>query len=131
MDLIERQQGASVLATPETVSVIHALRTAANDVICWTNDVASVDKEAAHGELNNLVAVLRQESEAGWEEAEVLATRMVSARTREFDQIQRELLNVDPSPETAMFVAGLKHWIAGSLAWHLTSPRYGTQLAAV
>lgn len=59
----------------------------------------------------------------------VLATRMVSARVRDFESARRTLLTTDRSPETGKFVEGLQHWIAGSLAWHRTSPRYAQQLA--
>lgn len=131
IDLIERQKAAAVAVTPETDPMITMLRTATNDVVCWSNDVASVSKEVGHGELNNLVAVLRQETDSDWKKAEVLAARMASTRTRDFDALQRNLLSIDRSPETAMFVEGLKHWIAGSLAWHLTSPRYARKLAEI
>lgn len=129
VDLIERQKGADLTTTPDTIATVRALRTATNDVVCWTNDIASVGKEVRHGELNNLVAVLRQDTGFSWDKANVLATRMVSARVRDFESLQRRLFTTDPSSEATMFVEGLRHWIAGSRAWHLTSPRYAQQLA--
>lgn len=128
VDLIERQNGAALTTTPDTIATVRALRTATNDVVCWTNDIASVGKEVSHGELNNLVAVLRQDTGLSWNKANVLATRMVSTRVRDFESLLRKLFTTDRSPETGMFAEGLRHWIAGSLAWHLTSPRYIQQL---
>lgn len=128
VDLIERQKGADLVSTSDTAATVRALRTATNDIVCWTNDIASVGKEVSHGELNNLVAVLRQETELGWDKARVLAARMTSARVRDFDSLQRKLFVVDPAPETESFVNGLRHWITGSLSWHLTSPRYAQQV---
>jgi hypothetical protein len=129
IDLIERGRAAAVMATPENAALIDALRTAANDVICWTNDVASVAKEVSYGELNNLVAVLHQTADMSWEKAQILAARMTSARTRDFDAIQRRLFSVDRTPEARAFAEGLQHWISGSLAWHKLSPRYAGEPA--
>lgn len=131
VDLIERQKGAELTATRDTIATVRALRTATNDVVCWTNDVASVGKEVSHGELNNLVAVLRQENGLAWDRAQVLAARMVSARVRDFESLRRRLLAADGSPEATMFVDGLRNWISGSLAWHRTSPRYAEQITDV
>jgi len=128
VDLIERQKGADLTTTPDTIATVGALRTATNDIVCWTNDIASVGKEVSHGELNNLVAVLRQDTGLSWDKANVLATRMVSARVRDFESLQTKLFTTDRSSETVIFVEGLRHWIAGSLEWHRTSPRYAEQL---
>jgi hypothetical protein len=125
VDLVERGPGA-YLARPS--ALVDRVRTAANDVICWSNDVLSVAKEVRHGELTNLVAVLRGATGMGWSTSTGIAAEMVSARTREFDSLRRELLDSDDSPNVRRFVDGLASWIAGSLEWHLTSPRYAESL---
>jgi hypothetical protein len=131
VDLIERQKGADLTTTQDTIATVRALRTATNDVVCWTNDVASVGKEVSHGELNNLVAVLRQETGQSWDGARTLAARMTSARVRDFESLQRQLLTADETREAAVFIEGLRNWISGSLAWHRTSPRYAEQVTDV
>jgi hypothetical protein len=129
IDLIERRPQAYLAPRLCGRDEVLALRKAANDIICWSNDVMSLAKEILHGELNNLVAVLRASTDMGWKAAAEVAAEMIAARTREFDEISQELLRTDPSASTAAFVDGLTRWIAGSLDWHRRSPRYTRSIA--
>ncbi|GAA2816603.1 terpene synthase family protein [Crossiella cryophila] len=124
VDLIERQPAAYLPPHTAGATDLLALREAANDVICWSNDVLSLAKEIEHGELNNLVAVLRDATGLGWQAALEVAAEMVGARTREFEQISHRLLSGDADPALAPFIDGVQLWIAGSLHWHQSSPRY-------
>jgi Terpene synthase family 2, C-terminal metal binding len=124
LDLVERgartKLPPSVALSPQT----RALRRAANDVICWTNDLASLAKEVESGELNNLVAVLRDATGMDWRSAEEVACRMVDSRTREFAELC-EHWTAGPHPQArAAFAEGVADWIAGSFQWHCLSPRY-------
>jgi hypothetical protein len=123
-DLIERQRTACLRPAVAALPQVAELRKAANDVICWSNDVMSLPKEIAHGEQNNIVAVLREATGMGWQAAATVAGEMIAARTREFVAIERALLAADPSTATKAFTTGLKWWISGSLQWHAASPRY-------
>jgi hypothetical protein len=124
LDLIERQPRTRVpqeiAASPEMAN----LRTAANDIICWTNDVLSLSKEIDHGELNNLVAVVRASTGMRWEAALDVAVEMIAVRTCQFDTAQHALLDSARHPAVSAFVEGVRNWIAGSLHWHRNSPRY-------
>ncbi|WP_331751438.1 hypothetical protein OG215_39675 (plasmid) [Streptomyces globisporus] len=125
LDLIERQPSVylphAIAGSPQ----ILVLREAANDVIYWTNDVISLSKEIKHGEMNNLVAVIRQSVGMSWEAALQVATEMNSARIRDFDRQQREILrHFNELPELSEFISGVQAWISGSLNWHRNSPRY-------
>ncbi|WP_086788719.1 terpene synthase family protein, partial [Crossiella equi] len=128
VDLIERQPQAYLHPVLATAPAVTALRLAANDVICWTNDVLSVGKEVSHGELNNLVAVLQGGSGMNWPAAVSSAAAMTSARTKEFDELAEALMTEHPEPAVRAFVDGIKVWISGSLVWHLDSPRYANRI---
>ncbi|GAA3677464.1 hypothetical protein GCM10022267_75400 [Lentzea roselyniae] len=121
VDLIERMPHAR---HTDITSDVEALRLAANDVVCWSNDVLSVHKEVRHGEMTNLVAVLHNATGMSWSGALNAAAEMVSARTVEFDDLRRKLTRPGAAPELVTFVNGLKWWISGSLHWHLRSHRY-------
>ncbi|GAA2777788.1 terpene synthase family protein [Crossiella cryophila] len=128
LDLIERQPEAYLYPKLAADPATRAVRLAANDIICWSNDVFSVAKEFRHGELNNLVTVLHGASGMTWRGAVETAADMTSARTREFDDLQDRLLAEQGTPALRQFVAGLKAWISGSLDWHRSSPRYADSL---
>ncbi|WP_331751375.1 hypothetical protein OG215_39390 (plasmid) [Streptomyces globisporus] len=125
LDLIERQPSAYLTPAISGSPRILALREAANDVICWTNDVISLKKEMKHGEMNNLVAVIRQSVGMSWDAALQVATEMNSSRIRDFDRQQQEILQYfNDVPGLLEFIHGMQGWISGSLNWHRNSPRY-------
>ncbi|GHH96322.1 terpene synthase family protein [Streptomyces capillispiralis] len=128
LDLIERQPDAYLTPVIAESPRILALREAANDVICWTNDVISLNKEMRHGEMNNLVAVIRQSVGMSWEAALEVAAEMNSARIRDFDRQQQTLLHFNDLPGLSEFIHGVQVWISGSLHWHRDSPRYADQV---
>ncbi|WP_420838681.1 terpene synthase family protein, partial [Crossiella equi] len=124
VDLLERRPAAYLPPERALSENLLALREAANDIICWSNDVMSLAKEVQHGELNNLVAVLRDSTGLGWQAALEVATEMVGARTREFERLKSELVPPGDPLGFGAFVEGTELWIAGSLDWHRSSPRY-------
>ncbi|HEY5832512.1 terpene synthase family protein [Streptomyces sp.] len=124
LDLIERQPGAYLTPAEAGSPVLLALREAANDVICWTNDITSVHKEAQHGELNNLVTVMRHSLGIGWPAAFDITAQIVASRTREFQQLCCASWPDGPSPALVRFIEGVRLWISGSHLWHQQSSRY-------
>lgn len=103
------------------------VREAVNDIVCWTNDIMSVRKEVARGEYNNLVLVLRATS-SSWSEAAEQAAGMVAERVGDFQRLRARLEDLPiegrARREVHGWAEGMEYWIAGSLAWHLSSPRY-------
>jgi hypothetical protein len=126
LDLIECRSDARLSSRDAGSAQLEAIRTAANDIICWTNDIASLRKEASHGELNNIVAVIRGATGMGWPAAVEIACRMVDARTREFDELCQTWLDGATTTERPAFVDGVRSWIAGSYSWHARSARYAS-----
>jgi hypothetical protein len=125
LDMIEVAAGFSL---PPALAGSHgyrALALAANDIICWTNDILSVDKELARGEVNNLVLVLRHATGRSLPASVRCAVDMLAGRWRDFLAAAAALpLAPDDGPELAYCVAAMKQWIAGSLHWHQSSARY-------
>ncbi|HZS19387.1 MAG TPA: hypothetical protein VFA63_00175, partial [Pseudonocardiaceae bacterium] len=58
-DLIEIAGGAELPPAVYYSRTYQRLLTTSGDVVCWTNDVLTVEKEAAAGDLLNLVTVLQ------------------------------------------------------------------------
>jgi hypothetical protein len=116
------------------------LRTAAADVVCWTDDVLTVEKERARGDVHNLALVL--ENATGCPPAVALdrVTVHIGLRIADFVSRARHLpgtldaLRVDePARQAAMsHVDGLRHWMRGHLDWGLDTVRYrGAEPAGV
>lgn len=106
---------------------VSALATACNDVVCWTNDLASLPKEIAEGNVHNLVVVLQHERCRGnWPCAVALAQQLLDARVREFIALADNLpgFGAARDAELARYVADLRAWMRGNLDWAIESGRY-------
>ncbi|WP_394840426.1 terpene synthase family protein [Pendulispora rubella] len=127
LDLIEFAEGAELPEQTAHCPQVHALRTATNDIVCWTHDLLFVAKERARGRMNNLVAVLWQAWGGSWQDSAERAAGMIAARYRDFaiaeDSLCRRLDAVEWE-HVERAVRGYRNWISGSHEWHLRSPRY-------
>lgn len=125
IDLIEASICVDLSKYHENHRRVLPLREAANDIICWTNDIFSLEKELAHGEMNNIVAVLRGEGSETWEHATGRALKMIEKRTLDFLDVKSELIeSCTTKGELLNYVTGIENWISGSLRWHQESRRY-------
>ncbi|WP_018656287.1 cytochrome P450 [Actinomadura flavalba] len=98
------------------------LREAAADVLAWTNDVYSLEKDLAFGEPANLVCLLRDERGGSWQDAVDLAHAMLAGRVADFERAA-------PGAD-AHYAARLAGVLRASLDWHRSVPRYHWQAAA-
>jgi hypothetical protein len=126
MDLIEVVEGVEL--APEVVASVDftdALDAACN-VVCWTNDVYSLQKERAHGEVHNLVYVV--EHHRGWSAtaARHHVCAEIAAETARYRQREQELLNRYPEHGEVLFrvTAGMRSWITGNNLWSRRTHRY-------
>jgi hypothetical protein len=132
LDLLEVCGGRGLPAAVTGSLEYHRVVQAASDLICWTNDIISVNKERARGELNNLVVVLHHAGSGAWPDCLREACDMVAARWRDFLACHDVVLSmrvshgVDGSDWEFVehCLLAMKYWIVGSLRWHLDSPRY-------
>ena len=112
-----------VLAHPH----VDALATACNDVVCWSNDIISLGKERAIGDVHNLVFVLERARCPGeLARATKLAAGMHDARVDDFIGLAATLPSFDPATDAALsrFVETLRAWMRGNLDWAHESGRY-------
>ncbi|HEY0254021.1 MAG TPA: terpene synthase, partial [Kofleriaceae bacterium] len=89
----------------------------ANRAICWSNDLFSIEKELAHGDVHNLVIVLQHEADLSLEDAIAAAARMHDEAIRELEAGERG------APQPA-FVAALKGWVRANVDWSIETGRY-------
>lgn len=106
---------------------VKRLTEASFNVVCWSNDILSLEKELAHGDVHNLVIVLGEATGLSLEEAARRVVEMHNAEVRDFIA-----LSTDPPPfgvavdeRLSRYLSILRARMRGNLDWSLESGRYG------
>lgn len=125
--MIERCEGIVLPDAVREHPIVAALATACNDVVCWANDIISLRKELAEGDVHNLVTVIAHERWPGDHDRAVQhATRMHDARVAGFiglaDRLPRHGAEIDE--QLGRYVDTLRAWMRGNLDWAIESGRY-------
>jgi hypothetical protein len=127
IDLIEL---AGHLCLPEELLAsrpFNRLSRATNAVVCWSNDMVSLAKERARGDVNNLVVIFQQTYHLPLQEAIEQVNEMVTAEVRLFERIERCLPSFEPGPlanDVREYLDGLKSWMRANLDWSAETHRY-------
>ncbi|MET7937371.1 terpene synthase family protein [Streptomyces sp. NPDC005322] len=133
LDLIERFGGYTLPPALHDSALFAAMREAADDVVIFANDLASLDKEMAAGDVHNSVIVLRDREGRTVDEAVRRVADLANSRYRGFEEAAALLPAlladagvVDPAGrrDAEHFVAGIRHVMCGNLGWSLHTSRY-------
>ncbi|MER5863389.1 pentalenene synthase [Kitasatospora sp. NPDC002040] len=133
LDLGERVRHAEVPDLMHRHPALAALRTLACDLVIIDNDIASVEKECAAGELNNAVLLLRHERDCSTATAVALLREEVAALLGRFERDRLRLTSgraylALPGPDRARvdgyLADGVQAVIRGAFDWHRQSRRY-------
>ncbi len=113
---------ASLIASP----AFDVLARLTNDIVCWSNDIFSLEKEIVRGEVNNLVLVIAHAESLPLQEALDKASAMVSSAVQVFQQTERALPPPASELEEAIqkYLTALKSWMRGNLDWSAQTHRY-------
>lgn len=123
IDIVERLDvPENIYATAQFGSALDA----ACNVVCWTNDVYSLEKERSLGEVHNLVLVVEHHRELGTAAAVEYVCAAISAETERFLVRERALLAAFPEYDAVLvpYLAGMRTWMRGNLDWSSRSQRY-------
>jgi len=105
---------------------VQALAKLAGEIICFTNDLLSYEKERAHRDFHNLVIVYEQHRKLLPGAAALQAIATINSATREF--VKRASLlpsfGVEQDAELARYVGVLRAVIRVTLSWTYDSTRY-------
>lgn len=112
----------SVLSHP----IVHELTLSTNNLVCWCNDIVSREKEQRHGDVHNLVIVLRHEQQCSLQEAIDRAVIMHDAEMQRFQSLLTQLPSFSRKidADLQLYVKGLQFWIRGNLDWSFETERY-------
>jgi hypothetical protein len=110
------------------------------DVVIFVNDIVSLDKELAVGDVNNSVMVLRHDLGCGLEEAVSRIAATSDSRVARFRHLAAGLpMALDASgvppvvrEQVTRYVSGMRNLMRGTLEWSMETTRYDTTgIAAV
>ncbi|MFD0200298.1 MULTISPECIES: terpene synthase family protein [Saccharothrix] len=124
MDLIEPMRDTELADDVLAHPVFQDALDAACDVVCWTNDVFSLEKERRLGEWHNLVAVVGHARGLSDQDALPVACDMIGARTAEYVEHEAALLAEFDTEPVRRYVEGMRTWIRGNLDWSRATHRY-------
>jgi 5-epi-alpha-selinene synthase len=122
-DIFELIEGSMAIDARYDARLAH-LAQLANRAICWSNDLFSIHKELAHGDVHNLAIVLQHESALSLGDAVDAAVRMHDDAVRAFEHHEQRLLEASAAPELHRFVDALKGWVRANLDWSIETGRY-------
>ncbi|MGH3804663.1 MAG: terpene synthase family protein, partial [Pseudonocardiaceae bacterium] len=123
-DLIEVCAQVELPAEVYHSPIFQGIILAGADIVCWTNDLYSLDKEIACGNVSNIILVLQRERELNREQAFSATRTLIGDRVNDLLAAEQHLpaltRRLDPAAQEAVrrCVAGVRDWIAGSNRWH-------------
>lgn len=123
IDIVERIDiPAQVYDSPRFTTALDA----ACNVVVWTNDVYSLEKERSVGEVHNLVHVVGHHQ--GLDQAAALARvcAAIESETQRYLASELELLRFYPQHSGVLvpYLAGMRTWMRGNLDWSARTRRY-------
>jgi hypothetical protein len=131
-DLIEFAAATALPAGVYYSRAYQRLLTTAADVVCWTNDLMTLEKEMTYGDTHNLVCVVSEAAGMTLDQAIDDVIARTDRRIELFLAAEQELQDVlgapGPSGESATAtrrcVATLRAWMRGHADWGRTTARY-------
>jgi hypothetical protein len=131
-DLVEFVESTTIPAELYYNKVYQRLITSAANVVCWTNDLMTLDKQLAHDDKHNFVPVLGHALEIPLEESidEVAAraglqVELFLTAEAELDRVFNALGVSDDLRATTLDCVGmLRAWMRGHVEWGRNTARY-------
>lgn len=106
--------------------IIQQLVQAANYAICWSNDLFSLPKEMARGDVHNLVFIVQHERQISLEAASDYVAAQYDAEVARFQELRLRLPHFGSKLDWQVehYVNGLASWMRANLDWSTASARY-------
>jgi hypothetical protein len=135
VDLTERFGRFTLAASTFHIPQLRVARNIATLVPALTNDVVSLPKEEAQGEVNNIVLVLECINQCSREEAISLVRQLIDEHVTRFRQLTDELptlcsefnLTEEQFHSAVRYVDAQRLWMAGFEEWSQHTARYRNQ----
>ena len=132
-ELIEIVEGNHLPQEVREHAAVRRATEASHNIVCWANDILSLEKEIQCNEVNNLILVLHHTRGLDLQQATDRASEMHDA---EMDALVGQLKEFPSFGELLdgnleRYVSSLRHRIRGVLDWSYESGRYKTRAGVV
>lgn len=132
LDFTERCGGYALPDELHDSPALCEMREITCDVVIFVNDIVSLVKELAAGDVNNSVVVHRAHEGGTIEESVEHVSALANARTARFTRLTAALPGTlarhgvprETGEHVSHYVDGMRHLMAGNLAWSLATSRY-------
>lgn len=126
LDLIEFAQNLELSESMRADPSIQSLRRKANNVICWFNDIVSLEKELRAGDMHNYAVVIHHQRGVSLADAVDMVVYFHNREVASFEREQlrrRTVVNATNLIED-QYVDALALWIRANYDWSLATIRY-------
>lgn len=105
---------------------VRSLERSASTIVGFANDIYTVEKERAKGEVNNTVLVLMHEDGLSFDDALARTIQLHNIEMREFSRLIDDLPSFDEDIDDQLrrYVQVLIHFISGHADWARSTGRY-------
>jgi hypothetical protein len=126
MDLIEVVERLDISAQVHESPLFQDALNSACNVVCWTNDLYSVEKEEALGERHNLVSVVEHHRRLSREQACEHVVQAIASEVQRFIAIEPQLLRAFQAHRDGLvkYLNGMRSWMRGNCDWSKSTTRY-------
>ncbi|MEV6012534.1 isoafricanol synthase [Streptomyces sp. NPDC051976] len=132
LDFTERCGGYALPDEMHRSPVLAEMREITGDVVIFVNDIISLVKELAAGDVTNSVVVHRAQQGCTIEESVAHISALANSRTARFTRLAATLPGTlarsgvprETREHVSHYVDGMRHLMAGNLAWSLATSRY-------
>lgn len=105
---------------------VRQLAKLANNCICWSNDIISLEKEIRHGDIHSAVIILCNEQRCSLQDAVEQLGALHDREMRAFIALAARTPSFGPEVDPALqrYIAGMQHWMRANLDWSAATTRY-------
>jgi 5-epi-alpha-selinene synthase len=131
--LIEMTMEESLPPLAREHPVLRKLQDLTNDVLSWTNDLFSLEKESKRKDMHNLVLILRENGNLPMQQAVDAVAARIAGAIEQFIELEAALPVFSQEADLLVqrYIRGLKAWMAANLHWSLNSGRYELEIGYV
>lgn len=106
--------------------IINKINRMTTNILAWTNDIFSVEREMSSGEVHNLVLILKVQNNSTLKEAITSAAELHDKEVKSLANLEASIpyFGKEVDAEIAKYLSGLHSWIRGNLDWYSQSGRY-------
>jgi Terpene synthase family 2, C-terminal metal binding len=97
-----------------------------NNIICWSNDLMSLERELRHGDVHNLVLILHHAQRRSLPEAIRRVAAMHDAEVQRFRALAADLPSFTAAVDADLqqYVTGMQFWMRANMDWSAATARY-------